>query len=149
MSLTLNFSKSAVQVIGQYYQLLRFGKNGYRAVMQNLIHTSDYLAKEVVDIGEGKLFELMSDTGGKGLPLVAWRIKKDSGAAFDEFAIAHKLRERGWIVPAYHMAPHAHEVKMLRVVCREGTSRIFPPCLCKPSVIDHPRSSRLQQGSVQ
>jgi len=122
ISFTLNFSKSAVQVIGQYYQLLRFGKSGYRAVMQNLTATASYLAKAIENMDGGKRFELMSDEPGKGLPLVAWRLK-DKNSKFDEFAIAHQLRERGWIVPAYHMAPHAHEVKMLRVVCREDFSR--------------------------
>ena len=32
-SLTLNFSKGASQVIGQYYQLIRLGKKGYRSIM--------------------------------------------------------------------------------------------------------------------
>lgn len=33
-SFTLNFSKGASQVIGQYYQLIRLGKHGYRAIMR-------------------------------------------------------------------------------------------------------------------
>lgn len=32
-SFTLNFSKGASQVLGQYYQLIRLGKRGYRAIM--------------------------------------------------------------------------------------------------------------------
>ena len=32
-SFTLNFSKGASQVIGQYYQLIRLGKKGYRAII--------------------------------------------------------------------------------------------------------------------
>ena len=35
-SFTLNFSKGASQVIGQYYQLIRLGKHGYRSIMSNL-----------------------------------------------------------------------------------------------------------------
>jgi len=121
VSFTLNFSKSAVQVIGQYYQFLRLGKSGYRAIFQNLIRTSDFLAEEILKMGDGEKFVLMSDTGGKGLPLVAWRLKEQGD--YDEFAIARRLRSRGWIVPAYTMAPHAEHIKLLRVVVREDFSR--------------------------
>jgi glutamate decarboxylase len=60
-------------------------------------------------------------SGGEGLPLVAWRLAKKE--KYDEFAIARHLRTRGWIVPAYTMAPHASELKLLRVVVREDFSR--------------------------
>lgn len=83
----------------------------------------------------------MSETSGKGLPLVAWRLK--TAGKFDgeltfgwplinsivtfkinisEFAIARTLRSRGWIVPAYTMAPHTESMKLLRVVVREDFS---------------------------
>jgi glutamate decarboxylase len=32
-SFTLNFSRGASQIIGQYYQLIRLGKRGYRSIM--------------------------------------------------------------------------------------------------------------------
>jgi glutamate decarboxylase len=40
-SFTLNFSKSAMQVLGQYYQLIRYGKSGYRAIMTNVRTSPD------------------------------------------------------------------------------------------------------------
>jgi len=118
-SFTLNFSRGASQVIGQYYQLIRLGKKGYRAIMCNLTRTADYLSAAVQQMG----FILMSQTSGHGLPLVAFRLDPAHGHQFDEFAIAHQLRERGWVVPAYTMAPHAGELKMMRVVVREDFSR--------------------------
>jgi glutamate decarboxylase len=42
---------------------------------------------------------------------------------YDEFAVAHHLRERGWVVPAYTMAPHAEKMKLMRVVVREDFTR--------------------------
>lgn len=33
-SFTLNFSRGASQVIGQYYQLIRLGKKGYRSISE-------------------------------------------------------------------------------------------------------------------
>ncbi|KAK0933310.1 hypothetical protein LTR29_015108 [Friedmanniomyces endolithicus] len=118
-SFTLNFSRGASQVIGQYYQLIRLGKSGYRNIMCNITRTADYLAASVEKMG----FLLMCQTGGKGLPLVAFRLNPKDGHQFDEFAIAHQLRERGWVVPAYTMAPHAGTLKMMRVVVREDFSR--------------------------
>jgi len=124
VSFTLNFSKSGVHVIGQYYQFLRLGKSGYRNIMINLTNTSDWLAEKIASIedAQGNIkFEILGDNlGGKGLPLVAWRLKKKE--TYDEFAIARSLRSRGWIVPAYTMAPHAQTLKLLRVVVREDFS---------------------------
>ncbi|THD00189.1 hypothetical protein EYZ11_000380 [Aspergillus tanneri] len=117
-SFTLNFSKGAAQVIGQYYQLLRLGRNGYRNIMMNLTHTAGYLAEELERLG----FIIISESGGKGLPLVAFRLPPDETRLFDEFALAHSLRQRGWVIPAYTMAPHSNQLKMMRVVLREDFS---------------------------
>ena len=116
---TLNFSRGASQVIGQYYQLIRLGKKGYRSIMCNLTRTADYLSAAVQEMG----FLVMSQGKGNGLPLVAFRLNPKHNHKFDEFAIAHQLRERGWVVPAYTMAPHSETLKMMRVVVREDFSR--------------------------
>ncbi|KAI9726357.1 MAG: hypothetical protein M1828_001631 [Chrysothrix sp. TS-e1954] len=116
---TLNFSKGASQVIGQYYQMIRLGKHGYRAIMTNLTRTADYLSSAVEAMG----FQILSKTGGNGLPLVAFRLNPKDKHHFDEFAIAHQLRERSWVVPAYTMAPHSEKLKLMRVVVREDFSR--------------------------
>lgn len=118
-SFTLNFSKGASQVIGQYYQLIRLGKHGYRSIMTNLTNTADYLADHLKEMG----FLIMSEGEGKGLPLVAFRLDEKKGKHYDEFAIAHQLRQRSWVVPAYTMAPHTNDLKMLRVVVREDFSK--------------------------
>jgi len=122
-SFTLNFSKSAAQIIGQYYQLIRLGKQGYRAIMSNLTLTADYLTEMLEHEG----FTIMSKRSGDGLPLVAFRFPTPKDGSedrhYDEFALAHHLRCRGWGVPAYRMAPNSN-VKMLRVVVREDFSRM-------------------------
>lgn len=118
-SFTLNFSKGASQVIGQYYQLIRLGKRGYRSIMMNLTYTANYLANALEQLG----FIIMSEKNGKGLPLVAFRLDPKSNKHYDEFHLAHHLRSRSWVVPAYTMAPHTEEMKMLRVVVREDFSK--------------------------
>ncbi|PYI11681.1 glutamate decarboxylase [Aspergillus sclerotiicarbonarius CBS 121057] len=118
-SFTLNFSKGASQVIGQYYQMIRLGKRGYRSIMVNITRIADYLAEELEKQG----FVIMNQRRGKGLPLVAFRLPAERDTQFDEFAIAHQLRERGWIVPAYTMAPNSNQLKLMRVVVREDFTK--------------------------
>jgi glutamate decarboxylase len=118
-SFTLNFSKGASQVIGQYYQLIRLGKHGYRSIMTNLTRTADYLSNSLEQLG----FVIMSKKNGEGLPLVAFRLDSKLEKHYDEFALAHQLRGRSWVVPAYTMAPHTENLKMLRVVVREDFSK--------------------------
>ncbi|TVY12908.1 Glutamate decarboxylase [Lachnellula arida] len=118
-SFTLNFSKGASQVIGQYYQLIRLGKHGYRAIMGNLTRTADYLSDSLEQLG----FIIMSQKNGQGLPLVAFRLDEKANKHYDEFALAHQLRQRSWVVPAYTMAPNTKDLKMLRVVVREDFSK--------------------------
>jgi hypothetical protein len=36
---------------------------------------------------------------------------------------AHQLRERGWVVPAYTMAPHSDKMKLMRIVVREDFTK--------------------------
>jgi glutamate decarboxylase len=125
-SFTLNFSKSASQIVGQYYQLIRLGQHGYRAIMSNLTRTADYLTEALEEMD----FVIMSKRSGEGLPLVAFRFphRRDGGEDederhYDEFTLAHSLRARGWVVPAYTMAPKTDGLKMLRVVVREDFTR--------------------------
>lgn len=118
-SFTLNFSKGASQVIAQYYQLIRFGKQGYQAIMTNLVRIADYLTASLKQMG----FIIMSKRSGQGLPLVAFRLDPQLHKHYDEFALAHQLRSRSWIVPAYTMAPKTECLKMLRVVVREDFSK--------------------------
>ena len=45
----INFSRPAGQIVTQYYDFLRLGKEGYRRVHQASYDTGQYLAKEVVE----------------------------------------------------------------------------------------------------
>jgi glutamate/tyrosine decarboxylase-like PLP-dependent enzyme len=37
-----------------------------------------------------------------------------------QFDLSDRLRERGWVVPAYSLAKGNQDVKVMRVVCRWG-----------------------------
>jgi glutamate decarboxylase len=68
----------------------------------------------------GGRFELLNDA--RYLPVVVVRpTGKDGGV--DVFELSERLRERGWIVPAYTLPPNAESVAVLRMVVKENFSR--------------------------
>lgn len=144
-SFTLNFSKGASQVIGQYYQLIRLGKQGYKAIMSNLTRTADYLSDSLEALG----FVIMSKKSGEGLPLVAFRLPPDEDRVYDEFALAHQLRVRGWVVPAYTMAPNTKNLKMLRVVVREDFTRNRCDALLSDIKLSRQQLDQMDEESIK
>src|SRR5664280_2815868 len=125
---SLNFSKGAGQVIAQYYNFLRLGRSGYTDVMLGLHRVAGYLTQALVDSGvEDGHFELVG--GGVGLPVVCLRLHGEPG--YTVFDISKRLRQRGWIVPAYTLAADAQDIAVLRVVVREGLSRDMADALVR------------------
>jgi glutamate decarboxylase len=43
-------------------------------------------------------------------------------ANYTAYDVSRKLRERGWLVPAYTMPPNREELVVLRIVVRNGFS---------------------------
>lgn len=113
---TLNFSCNSINVIAQYYNFLRLGKEGYRNIMQNCLSNAQYLASL---LEKSKKFDLINK--GKELPIVAMKLKK-SIKKYDVFDLSNKLRERGWVISAYTMPPNAQEIAIMRVVVKENFS---------------------------
>ena len=114
---SLNFSKSASTVIGQYYNFLRLGRAGYKQIMEQCITNAKHLAKRFRDLGG--VFEIVSKHDEPSLPLVAFKFKDDQIMGFDATILVHELRGKGWIVPAYTLPANASEVLIMRVVVRE------------------------------
>ena len=112
---TLNFSRPGNQVVAQYYNFLRLGREGYTKVMQNLSASARWLGEKLRASGH---FEIVSDVSA--IPVVAFRLAGDRG--YTEFDVSHELRTHGWQVPAYTMPDNATDVAVLRVVVREGLS---------------------------
>lgn len=60
-------------------------------------------------------------THGDELPVFAVTTKPDV-RAYDVFDVSRRLRERGWLVPAYTFPANRQDLSVLRVVCRNGFS---------------------------
>jgi len=112
---SLNFSKGSSTIIAQYYNLIRLGKRGYRDIIRNTIDNSSYLAKK---LQESDKFTIINKQGM--FPIVAARLKD---ASFTVFQLSEKLREKGWIVPAYTLPEDAEDVAVMRMVIKENFSR--------------------------
>ncbi len=121
---TLNFSRPGNQIVGQYYNFLRLGRDGYTRVMEVLSNTAQEIAAGIADIGP---FEVISD--GSAIPVVAFSLKDDEG--FTVFDVSARLRMNGWQVPAYTMPDNATDIAVLRIVVREGLTRDLADDLVK------------------
>ncbi|MEV3932118.1 MULTISPECIES: glutamate decarboxylase [unclassified Streptomyces] len=112
----LNFSRPGAQVVAQYYTFLRLGREGYRAVQQ----TSRDIARRLAGA-----FEALEDfrllTRGDELPVFAVTTAPEV-TSYDVFDVSRRLRERGWLVPAYTFPANRQDLSVLRVVCRNGFS---------------------------
>jgi glutamate decarboxylase len=115
---TLNFSTGSAMVLAQYYNFVRFGKAGYRKIMEIMQANAKSLAEDIEAIGK---FQIVG-AGEETLPLVAFNLAEEH--PYDEFDIAFQLAaERGWMVPAYTMPPNAQDVKMMRALVKLNLSR--------------------------
>ncbi|MGE5137989.1 MAG: glutamate decarboxylase [Rudaea sp.] len=112
----INFSRPGNQVVAQYYNFLRLGKEGYRRIHQNSQDVARYLANEIARLGP---FALVSDGGD--IPVFAWMLKERTN--YSLFDLADRLRSRGWQVPAYTMPKNCEDMVVQRIVVREGFSR--------------------------
>ena len=117
---TLNFSTGASMVLAQYYNFVRLGRAG--------LHLRDEAdAAERAGAGGQPAGErTLRDHRGR-----SWSSSRSSPSAssgghttYDESDIAWQLSaERGWMVPAYTLPPHAENVKILRALVKETMSR--------------------------
>src|SRR3954467_4619010 len=115
---TLNFSTGSSMVLAQYYNFVRFGKAGYRRIMEVMQENATSLAQDIEGIGK---FDIIG-AGEETLPLVAFNLAEEH--AYDEFDIAWQLSaERGWMVPAYTLPPNAQDVTIMRALVKETMSR--------------------------
>ncbi|MFI2436523.1 glutamate decarboxylase [Streptomyces sp. NPDC018693] len=112
----LNFSRPGAQVVAQYYTLLRLGREGFRAVQQATRDVARSIAERVAALGDFRLL-----TRGDQLPVFAFTTRPEV-TAYDVFDVSRRLRESGWLVPAYTFPPHREDLSVLRVVCRNGFS---------------------------
>lgn len=117
-TLALNFSRPGAQVLLQYYNFLRLGREGFTKVQQSSQDVAKYLSKGIASM---EAFELLSDGGD--IPVFAWRLRPGYTELWDLHDLSAQLAQRGWMVPAYPLPDNLTEQTVQRIVVREGLSR--------------------------
>lgn len=112
-TIAINFSHSASHIIGQYYNFLRLGYNGYREIHESTRDVAGYLSKELENTG---MFYIYND--GYNLPIVCYRLKEDKDRKWNLYELADRLLMKGWQVPAYPLPDNLSDIVIQRIVVR-------------------------------
>jgi glutamate decarboxylase len=113
---TFNFSRGSAMIQAQLYNFVRLGRSGYGAIVKNMLANARHLNEE---LAATDWFEILNP--GLAEPVVTFKLKGDP--PFDVYHLSSRMREHGWIVPAYNLPPDAEDVHLLRVVVRIDLSR--------------------------
>jgi glutamate decarboxylase len=118
----LNFSRPAGQIVCQYYNFLRLGKEGYRKIQTACYETAQYLSAEIAKMGP---FEILYDGNmSSGIPALCWKVKDGfEPKGYNLYDLADRLRSRGWQVPAYALPANTQDLVIQRILVRQGVSR--------------------------
>ena len=112
---SLNFSKGSGTIIAQYYNLIRLGMDGYKNIMENMQENASYLAAK---LNGSTKFEVINKS--ITFPMVTVQLQN---CDFTVFHLSEKLRQKGWIVPAYTLPANAEDIAVLRMVVKESFSK--------------------------
>ena len=116
----LNFSRPASQILGQYYNFIRLGREGYRRVQENAMEIARYCHKR---IGEMACFENYSDEVVNPLFIWCMSAEYDKTARWTLYDLQAALQQSGWMVPAYTLPKSIDDIVVMRIVVRQGMSR--------------------------
>jgi glutamate decarboxylase len=113
----LNFSRPGSEVVAQYFMFLSLGREGFTAVQSASSAVARHIAAEVAAMGPYRTI-----TDGSELPVFAFALKPEV-TDYTVFDVSARLRERGWLVPAYTFPENREDLSVLRVVVRAGMTR--------------------------
>ena len=116
----LNFSRPAAQILGQYYNFIHLGFEGYKDIHTNSMDIAGYCHKAISKI---HCFENYSEKLEN--PLFIWKMKPEyeEKANWTLFDLQDRLMQSGWMVPAYTMPKNIEDMIVMRIVVRQGMSR--------------------------
>jgi glutamate decarboxylase len=111
---SLNFSRPGSEVVAQYFMFMALGRTGYTAMMRTLREVAMHLSRGVAALGP---YQLLTD--GSDLPVFAFALKPEV-KNYTVFDVSDRLREGGWLVPAYSFPENRQDLSVLRIVVRAG-----------------------------
>jgi len=105
-------------VVAQYFNFVHLGRQGYGERMACLEAIACHLADGLAELPP---LRLVSHPLGQ-LPVFCLELEPRV-RVWSVFHLSDKLRERGWLVPAYTLPPDQQHRSVLRIVVRAGFSR--------------------------
>ncbi|MBW9171466.1 glutamate decarboxylase [Clostridium estertheticum] len=115
----LNFSRPAGQIIAQYYNFLRLGRDGFTTIQSECASTAQYLGGQ---LGEIDTLEILYDGHG-GIPAVCYSLKDEAEAGFSLYDLSDRLRMHGWQIASYPLPSDRQNMTVQRILIRHGVSR--------------------------
>jgi glutamate decarboxylase len=115
-SFSLNFSRGGAMILGQYYNLIRLGREGYTQIQNAMRENARYLAKGIEATGK---FDMINDA--THTPCCCCTLKDES--KFNGADLVAALAQHGWIIPAFTLPPDADSVTAIRMTIKETFSR--------------------------
>lgn len=145
----LNYSRPAAQILGQYYQFIRLGFEGYKNVQYNSLQVAKYLHEQV-----GSMPEFQPYSPDVPNPIFTWLMKPEvqKTAKWTLFDLQDKLAQKGWMVPAYTLPANIQNIVVMRVLCKQGFSRDMADQLLNDikfavaelNALEYPTTTRIQ-----
>jgi len=110
----LNFSRPGSEVVAQYLMLSGLGREGYTRVLRGAQDVAVHISSQIAGIGP---YRLLSE--GKELPVFAFGLAPEV-RNYTVFDVSDRLRQGGWLVPAYTFPQNRQDLSVLRIVVRAG-----------------------------
>uniref|UniRef100_UPI001F14DAB3 pyridoxal-dependent decarboxylase n=1 Tax=Escherichia coli TaxID=562 RepID=UPI001F14DAB3 len=125
----INFSRPAGQVIAQYYEFLRLGREGYTKVQNASYQVAAYLADEIAKLGPYEF--ICTGRPDEGIPAVCFKLKDGEDPGYTLYDLSERLR--------------------MRIMCRRGFEMDFAELLLEDYkaslkyLSDHPKLQGIAQ----
>jgi glutamate decarboxylase len=110
----LNFSRPGSEVVAQYFMFTSLGREGFTQMQKTSQEVAMYLSEEISKMGP---YWLLSK--GDQLPVFAFALNPEV-TNYTVFDVSDRLRQRGWLVPAYSFPENRQDLNVLRIVVRAG-----------------------------
>ena len=117
----INFSRPAGQIICQYYDFIRLGKEGYTNIHTQAYDVAQYISSEIAKLGPYEF--ICTGDPKEGIPAACFFIKDGQKTNYTLFDLSDKLRTRGWQVPAFTLPADCQNTVVMRVMVRQGFSK--------------------------
>jgi glutamate decarboxylase len=111
---TLNFSRPGSEVVTQYFMFASLGREGYTRVMRQAQEVATHISEKIAQMGP---YRLISE--GKELPVFSFALAPEVDK-YTVFEVSDRMRQHGWLIPAYQFPKNREDLNVLRIVVRSG-----------------------------